>query len=52
MLPRPGCADILPARSSVSGALASREDGVPGGGSVDGEASIGRRGESMERVRH
>jgi hypothetical protein len=53
MLPRPGCDEILPARSRVSEKLASTEE-VPGGARVDGEdvrASIGRRGLMMEMVR-
>jgi hypothetical protein len=49
MLPRPGCDEILPARSRVSEELGSIE--VPGGGSVDERASIGRRGERREMVR-
>lgn len=47
MLPRPGCADIFPARSSVSGADARSVDEVPGAGRVDDKdvrASIGRLG--------
>jgi hypothetical protein len=53
MLPIPGCAEILPARSSVSEEEPRRDD-VPGAGSVEGEdvrASMGRRGVRMERVR-
>lgn len=54
ILPRPGCADILPARSRVSDEDPRRDELVPGAASVDGEdvrASMGRRGVRMERVR-
>jgi hypothetical protein len=54
MLPIPGCAEILPARSSVSDDEPRREDDVPGAGRVEGEhvrASIGRLGVRMEKAR-
>ena len=45
MLPRPGCCDILAARSSVSAPVHGKSgDVVPGGGSKDERASVGRRG--------
>lgn len=54
MLPIPGCAEILPARSSVSDEEPSSDVDVPGAGSVEGEdvrASMGRRGVRMEKAR-
>lgn len=50
MLPRAGCADILPTRSSVS--RLAREDEVPDGAKVDGDEYVagtrGRRGERRD----
>jgi hypothetical protein len=54
ILPIPGCAEILPAKSRVSDDEPSSEDDVPGAASVEGEdvrASIGRRGVRMEKAR-
>ena len=50
MLPRPGCAEILPTRSRVSDELPSCKDG-PGAASVLGGESMGRRGVRMEKAR-
>ena len=43
MLPRPGCDEILEARSSVSELEGTRE-GVPAGGRAFVRGSMGRRG--------
>jgi hypothetical protein len=53
MLPRPGCDEILPARSSVSEEEPTTDE-VPGTARVEGEdvrASMGRRGLRRERAR-
>tara|TARA_R110002003_G_scaffold13_18_gene967 strand:+ start:2220 stop:2417 length:198 start_codon:yes stop_codon:yes gene_type:complete len=55
MLPKLGCADILPARSRVSDVDPSSEEDVPGAGRVDGceeRASMGRRGARRDIERH
>lgn len=54
MLPRPGCAEILPARSSVAEEEGSSEAALPGVGSdpvVRRRGIMGRRGARRENWR-